>query len=60
MVEDGFDEMLETADQPLVMSIVIHSFITGQPFRLRPFVQVLERITEAREDVWLTTPGRLR
>ena len=36
MIVDEFDELLAAADdQPLVMSVVLHSFISGVPFRLR-------------------------
>ncbi len=36
MIVDEFDELLERSeDQPLVMSVVVHSFISGAPFRLR-------------------------
>jgi allantoinase len=60
IVRDTFDEMRSQASaQPLVLGIVIHSFIVGQPFRLRRFREVLAHITQARPDVWLTTPGQI-
>jgi peptidoglycan/xylan/chitin deacetylase (PgdA/CDA1 family) len=59
MIVDQFDEMLASADQPLVMSVVLHSFISGQPFRLRAFSEALAHIVARREDVWLTTPRRI-
>ena len=37
------------------MSIVLHSFISGAPFRLRAVGRALERIV-ASDGVWLTTP----
>ena len=43
---------------PLVMSIVLHSFITGVPFRLRAVARALERIAAA-DGVWLTTPREI-
>ena len=40
------------------MSIVLHSFITGVPFRLRAVARALERIAAA-DGVWLTTPREI-
>lgn len=58
MIIDEFDEMLEAArDQPLVMSVVVHSFISGQPFRLRALTRALEHITARRDEIWLARPG---
>ncbi len=57
---DQFDEMLaESARRPLVMSVVLHSFILGQPYRLRQFRRVIEHITAHRDAVWLTRPGEI-
>jgi allantoinase len=55
---DQFDEMLEeSARRPLVMSLVLHSFILGQPHRLRRFRRVIEHIVKQRERIWLTRAG---
>ena len=55
---DQFDEMLEeSARRPLVMGVVLHSFILGQPHRLRQFRSVMEHILRHRDRVWLTRPG---
>jgi hypothetical protein len=60
MIVDEFDEMLASSrDEPLVMSIVVHSFISGQPFRLRALTRALERILEQRPEIWLATPGEI-
>lgn len=57
---DQFDEMLdESHRRPLVMSIVLHSFILGQPYRLRQFRKVIEHIVGHRDDIWMTTPGQI-
>jgi hypothetical protein len=57
---DQFDEMLEeSAQRPLVMPIVLHSFILGQPYRLRQFRRVVEHIMKHRDKLWLTTPGSI-
>lgn len=56
MIDDEFAELhAAAADTPLVMSVVLHSFISGVPFRLRPVGRALERIA-ATDGVWLTTP----
>lgn len=58
MIIDEFDEMLEASrTQPLVMSVVTHSFISGQPFRLRALRLALDHILSHREDIWLARPG---
>jgi allantoinase len=57
---DQFDELLEeSARRPLVMSVVLHSFILGQPYRLRQFRKVIEHIMSHRDKIWLTTPGAI-
>lgn len=60
MIVDEFDEMFAAArTQPLVMSIVVHSFISGRPFRLRALTRALDHILRHREQVWITTPGEI-
>ncbi len=55
---DNFDEMLEqSARQPLVFPISLHTFVVGQPFRLRQLRRALKHITAQREKIWLTRPG---
>jgi peptidoglycan/xylan/chitin deacetylase (PgdA/CDA1 family) len=57
---DQFDEMLsESARRPLVMSVVLHSFILGQPYRLRQFRRVIEHIVSHRAAIWLARPGEI-
>lgn len=59
MVDDEFAELhAAAAHTPLVMSVVLHSFISGVPFRLRAVGRALERIAAA-ESVWLTTPRQI-
>jgi peptidoglycan/xylan/chitin deacetylase (PgdA/CDA1 family) len=60
MVIDEFDELAQSADgAPLVMSIVLHSFISGVPFRLRQVTRALEYIAGYGEGVWLTRPREI-
>ncbi len=57
MIIDEFEELLLAAeDQPLVMSIVLHTFISGVPFRLRQVSRALEHIAGRAGDVWLAQP----
>ena len=58
MIVDEFTELLAAAAQvPLVMSIVLHSFITGVPFRLRAVRRALEHLAAA-DGVWFTHAAR--
>jgi peptidoglycan/xylan/chitin deacetylase (PgdA/CDA1 family) len=60
MAIDHFDEMLaQSVKQLLALGITIHSFIVGQPFRLRHFRRVLERIASKAESIWFTTSGQI-
>lgn len=60
MAIDQFDEMLAQSDrQPLALGITIHSFIVGQPFRLRQFRRVLEHISRKADSIWFTTAGQI-
>lgn len=57
---DQFDELLrESERRPLVMPIVLHSFVLGQPHRLRQFRRVIEHILRHRDRIWLTRPGEI-
>ena len=58
MIIDQFDEMHGARDeQPVVMSVVLHSFISGQPFRLRALRRAIEHMVKARDTLWITQPG---
>jgi len=60
MIIDEFDEMLAASRrQPLAMSIVVHSFISGQPFRLHALSRALAHIAAHRDEVWLAQPGEI-
>jgi allantoinase len=59
MMIDNLDELLEqSAQQPLVCGIVTHSFIVGQPYRLRRFRAAVEHLV-GLPGVWITTPGAI-
>lgn len=60
MLTDQFDQMVELAkQQPLVMGLALHTFIVGQPFRLRQLRRALEHIVNhpRAKTVWFTRPG---
>ncbi len=58
MMIDNFDEiLLQSSKQPLAYGITIHTFIAGQPFRIKQFRRVLEHMTRFRDDVWFTKSG---
>jgi hypothetical protein len=59
MMTDNLDEMVEQSrHQPLVCGITVHTFIMGQPYRLRQFRQALEHLV-GLPGVWLTTSGAI-
>jgi peptidoglycan/xylan/chitin deacetylase (PgdA/CDA1 family) len=60
MIVDQFDQLLEdSTQQPVVMSVILHSFISGQPFRLRRVRQALAHIAAHQAAIWRTTPGEI-
>src|SRR5262249_60365128 len=43
MIVDGFDEMVvQCRAQPLVMTLSLHPFVMGQPFRLPPLREAVK------------------
>jgi peptidoglycan/xylan/chitin deacetylase (PgdA/CDA1 family) len=57
MIVDQFDEMVEQSrEQPLVMAVALHTFVCGQPFRLRPLRKALQHCTSHKDKdrVWFT------
>lgn len=60
MAIDNFDEMLSQSRKgPLVYGMTIHTFIVGQPFRIKQFRGVIEHIKQFGDDVWFTTAGAI-
>lgn len=57
MISDEAQELLRSR-QPVVMSVVLHSFISGQPWRLRPVADALAELA-AMDEVWCTTPSEI-
>lgn len=59
MVRDQFDVLYEEAiELPRVMSMSVHPFIVGHPFRMKHFAAALGYIAQ-HDDVWLTTGGEI-
>jgi len=60
MIVDEFDELFAASrEQALVMSIVVHSFISGQPFRLRALTRALQHLQAHSDRVWFTQPRQI-
>jgi allantoinase len=59
IVADQFDQLYEEgATSPRVMSIALHPFLIGHPFRARYLDKVLAHIT-GHDDVWLATGSEI-
>ncbi|WP_420225743.1 polysaccharide deacetylase family protein [Pigmentiphaga litoralis] len=57
MAIDAFDEQLaESENYPQVYCLSLHTFLTGQPHRIRQLRRILEHISQQRDRIWLTTP----
>jgi allantoinase len=58
MAIDNLDEMLVQSErQALVYGLTIHTFIVGQPFRIRQFRRVLDHLNRNQDRIWFTTAG---
>ena len=59
MIVDQFDTMYEEGGkQPRVLSIALHPFLIGHPFRARYLEQALAHIRK-HDAVWITTGGAI-
>jgi allantoinase len=57
MVIDQFDEMLRSSTKyPLVFNVAVHSFISGQPFRIAALRQIFDHVLSRRDDLWIARP----
>jgi len=62
MIVHQFEEMLrQSAAQPLVLGIALHTMIVGQPYRLYALRRALEHIVNhpQADKVWITRPGEI-
>ena len=46
-------------NQSLVAAIVLHTFIIGQPYRLRLLRAAFQEIQQAADQIWFTTPAAI-
>lgn len=59
MVMDQFETLYESASTSgLVMSLAVHPFVTGQPFRLKYLDKILAAVA-ATSEVWITTSDEI-
>lgn len=58
IIDEGAELHTAAAARPLVMSVVLHSFISGTPFRLRQVARALETVA-ALPGVWFATPAEI-
>ena len=59
MIVDQYDEMLEQCERhPLVMNVSVHTYVFGQPYRLRRLRAALQhcRRHPRAAEVWWTRP----
>ncbi|MDF1778611.1 MAG: polysaccharide deacetylase family protein [Rhizobiaceae bacterium] len=60
MAIDNIAEMLEQSEkQSLACGVTIHTFIVGQPFRIRQFRRVLDFLNEHSSQIWFATAGEI-
>ena len=60
MIIAQFEELLrQSARQPLVCGIALHTMIVGQPYRLRTLREALQHIVNhpQKDKVWFTRPS---
>ncbi len=59
MIVDQFDQMYEEGETvPRFLSIALHPFLVGHPFRARHLERALAHIRK-RQDVWITTGSEI-
>ncbi len=60
MARDAFDEQLaESVRYPQVYCLSLHTFLSGQPHRIKQLRPLLQHVAARRDDIWLTTPGEI-
>ena len=58
VVDEAAELHAAAAERPLVLSVVLHAFISGAPFRLRQVARALEQVV-ALPGVWFATPAQI-
>ncbi|WP_052752444.1 polysaccharide deacetylase family protein [Tatumella morbirosei] len=60
MIIDQFDELLhQPGAENICFPIVIHSYISGQPFRLRALSRAMDTLISHHQDIVFTTPDEI-
>jgi allantoinase len=62
MVTAHFDEQMRQCDYaPLVFSLSLHTFVSGQPYRLAGLRDILGHIVNHKDadKIWFTRPGAI-
>jgi len=59
MVDNVAEQLDQSRNQSLVCGIVLHTFIVGQPYRLRLLRAALEEIRQAADRIWFTNPAAI-
>ena len=56
MLKRQFDTLLEEGEASgTVMCIPLHAYLVGRPHRIEPFREVLDYVSQHKDDVWITT-----
>jgi allantoinase len=59
LIRDQFDVLYEEGDRiPRILPIALHTFIAGQPFRMKHIAEALAHIVR-HEKVWFATAGEI-
>ncbi len=59
MIRDQFDVLYEEANElPRVMSISVHPFISGHPFRMK-YIEAALAYIASHSGIWQTTGGEV-
>ena len=57
---DQFDEMRRASEKyPQIFVVSLHSFIAGQPYRLKHLRRLLEHIKAHEVNTWISRPGEV-
>ncbi len=62
MMIDTFDEMYEESEKygwPQINCLSLHTFIMGQPHRIRQLRRFFEHISKFKDNIWLCHPGEI-
>ena len=59
LIRDQFDVLYEKGERiPMILPIALHTFIAGQPFRMKHIAEAFAHIAR-HEKVWFATAGEI-